>query len=412
MLAAAGAANRNVSPDLKDRLPVCASGLTPSDWLIVAVWSDARRSRQPFAVAASRPSIARALMATFDGATALNDNVSIGSGTLVTLRCRTTISPHYQRPPAELDPLDRWLPDHGIYLRLDELAGPDQITPVATEIDQLEKAFGPQSMALLAPRMDLISMLVAQQLTSGGIVPGRIRDLRSQLASDFQRFKVPFAEAFALDPTETNRQTYLDVFEKRLISLPADNAYELFAEASSGDESRLSDKEKIRFGEILFPRLVTSADQNRRNALMLRLAELTRDADPAAAKRLVHDASVPPASCASADIPARLESQTLDDNDYPPSAIAQGITGVTVNELSIDSKGGIRDRRVILSAPSDIFDNVAADRFFQFRYAAARKNGRPFACTGIVQPIRWKLPDIMEPSFPDLEEDVPSMPTI
>ena len=97
------------------------------------------------------------------------------------------------------------------------------------------------------------------------------------------------------------------------------------------------------------------------------------------------------------DVGPKIVKQTKPS--YPPHAFKQGLHGVVTVEFVIDTKGRVRDPKVISSKKAPGADQAFATRELldeavrtvgQWRFEPARKNGRPVA-TVARAPVKFTL---------------------
>jgi TonB family protein len=116
------------------------------------------------------------------------------------------------------------------------------------------------------------------------------------------------------------------------------------------------------------------------------LAGKPGDADLAQAKRwgadpkdlaAVQQLQPPGAANASnlAALAASLKRLRAEPPDYPPSALAQHITGSVTLEYTVDARGETRDIHVVEATPPRVFDQAAISAVKHWRYAPMIVNG-------------------------------------
>lgn len=99
------------------------------------------------------------------------------------------------------------------------------------------------------------------------------------------------------------------------------------------------------------------------------------------------------------DVGPKIVKQTKPS--YPPHAFKQGLYGVVTVEFVIDTKGRVRDPKVVSSKKAPGADQAFATRELldeavrtvrEWRFEPARKNGRPVA-TVAQAPVSFKITD-------------------
>lgn len=88
------------------------------------------------------------------------------------------------------------------------------------------------------------------------------------------------------------------------------------------------------------------------------------------------------------DEPARATHRPAPE--YPAVAQRRGIEGYVTVRLRIDERGRVSDAVVVESQPPNVFDQTALRTVRSYRFAPARRGGRPVATT-LQQTIRFEL---------------------
>jgi TonB family protein len=101
--------------------------------------------------------------------------------------------------------------------------------------------------------------------------------------------------------------------------------------------------------------------------------------------------------------PRRLKSVTPE---YPPEAVIQGLRGIVILELVIDTQGKVASVDVVRSVPP--FDEAAVKAVRQWEYEVTRVDGKPVSVR-LTLPITFalRLPEIArDPGIPELVRGV------
>jgi TonB family protein len=88
--------------------------------------------------------------------------------------------------------------------------------------------------------------------------------------------------------------------------------------------------------------------------------------------------------------------------DYPPEAVMQGLRGIVILELVVDTKGKVASVEVVRSVPP--FDEPALKAVRQWEYEVTRVDGKPV-------PVRLTLPITFAVKMPEIARD-PGIPEL
>jgi hypothetical protein len=139
----------------------------------------------------------------------------------------------------------------------------------------------------------------------------------------------------------------------------------------------------------------------RPRALRMRLGALLEgDGDGAGGRAAYAAAGAPAGSCIMLEDAPTLTEGSISSDDFPLLPLENGMHGVTVAEYGVGADGRVTSTRIILSAPSGLFDAVTAERIGAFRFSPGRSRGRAAACTGRAQRVIWRLPDLPQAGAP------------
>jgi hypothetical protein len=95
-----------------------------------------------------------------------------------------------------------------------------------------------------------------------------------------------------------------------------------------------------------------------------------------------------------------MKEHGILDDDYPPDALDPKLAGATVMELDVGADGKVAGDRIILSAPSLVFDPLVRSKLAGFSLTPAAERGRARACRAFQQTIRWQMPEEEAPGPP------------
>jgi len=104
--------------------------------------------------------------------------------------------------------------------------------------------------------------------------------------------------------------------------------------------------------------------------------------------------AAPRAAAAQPDLQAlaaQLKRTRYVSPQYPDSALEDRVTGSVTVAYVVDTKGRVRNVRVIQSSPRGVFDSAAMDAIREWRYRPAQYNGEPVEVP-VRTLIRFELP--------------------
>lgn len=93
-----------------------------------------------------------------------------------------------------------------------------------------------------------------------------------------------------------------------------------------------------------------------------------------------------------ATLAAGLKRVRVATPDYPPSAMAQHISGSVTLEYTVDIRGEPRDIHVVEATPPGIFDQAAINAVKRWRYAPMVADGTAIEVPGVRARVRFELP--------------------
>ncbi|HEX8482662.1 MAG TPA: energy transducer TonB [Allosphingosinicella sp.] len=405
MLTAANAGINRIDSDVADAVPVCGEGgVTPADHATFAAHTRTDSTQWLAPVAASRPTAAALFRKAIAGRRLLAAVGTPPGGLVFTIRCRTVPSADYV-PAQVADPWIRYHADRGLYFTISDGAEPEDIDRISDEIEALAARHGDDHISIVPLRITLLEKLIMRPSTATDPSEPQVAALRRKIAAGL--IKAGGAEAFLPDldalaeierlaaarSTARSAAAFRAMQERRIARLPPAEAYSALREWLQEDKD-LPDADRRRTIDALAARTPGSEGDPVRRALLRRSGALARKAgDTAAADRAFAAAGLPADSCGSAASPPEAAEHGMTDEDYPPEALDPNIEGVTVLELDLGADGRVSGSRIILSAPSLVFDALVESKLPGFRYSPAADRGRPRACRATSQTIRWRMPE-------------------
>jgi hypothetical protein len=405
MLSTANASVNGIDTDLVEATPVCGTeGLVPADFAILGAYTRLNTTQWLIPIAASRPAAAAAFRKALSGRRLLDTTGTPPGGVVFTIRCRTTPSSDYV-PAFAADPLTQWFADRGLYFPLAAEPELEDINRLSNEIAELTAKYGEGHLAVLPLQVSLLMMLEQRASSETDVAEWQVVELRRKIAEALAR--AGGADGFAPDAqAEAERARlekagsfdqamaiYRGSMERLIGTVPPDYAYSGLRLWLDGDHD-LPEATRRRVIETLLKRIGGGPDDPVRRALQRRLGAVARKSgDIAAARAAFAAAGLPRDSCAVAETPPAMKEHGIVDDDYPPDAIAPNIAGATVLELDLGADGRVVGSRSILATPSLVFDPLIGTKVPGFSLTPASEGGRPRACRGLLQTIRWRMPE-------------------
>lgn len=420
MLEVAGAPGHKVDGDLVSLLPLCGAGLLPADHVTFAVFAASGQADSYWPVRASRPAVVAAFHEALAGRTLFAQGAVKAGGSLVTLRCRTLVSSSYDVAPPPIRPWEEWFAQKGLYASAANDFEAEAINDMSAKLIELETRYGLDSPRLLPVLGDLGARLSARALVDTDVDKDGIRVLQSRFQKIMRAAGAPASFLPTADETELQRAIAAAADPARAVGgarrlaaatverMPLTVAYS-DAMTWFARDTELPFAEKRRVIELLLARFADRPDDLRRRALLVRLAELDRaEGKTADAVRRMKSAGAAPNQCEALVEPPKLQIDKLvSHKDYPADLIAVGVEGFTAFELDIAASGRRASHRVILSAPGDLFDDVATRVLVRANFETLTSSTKPRACTGYVSRVRWQLEDA--DALPDSFEYLPDV---
>jgi hypothetical protein len=239
-------------------------------------------------------------------------------------------------------------------------------------------------------------------MTAPDVEAWQIAQLEGKIREDMKRIggteAFPFAVTDSWNKVPENAAeaaAMLDAAAPAIIAYlseaPLDFAYEI-ALRFIAVESPLPPALRRSALEALSRRFADRSGDPRRLALLLTLAELQRDDEPALRKAW-RATGLPDDLCRAGAEVATMTEHHIDDDDFPRDLLRFALTGQTVFEVSVTTDGRTKDGRIILSAPSGLFDPTIAGKLTGFEMKPMQRDGRAVDCRGYTQRVLWKFPE-------------------
>jgi hypothetical protein len=404
MLNAVGASVTGLDKAAGNGLPVCGGALRPDDWVIFAVYTGTTPEQILMPVAASAPHAILPFYDALAGRSLLSTISAAPSGTVFTARCRSFLSADWTPVRRDPEPSVEWMAQRSLIIPAFHDASLEGVNTLSAEIDALASKY-PKSPLLIPLRLELATRLTMRSSKEGDVQEWQVTEAQNKAFEAVREiggadgFAPPawlaasqkVAAASATSPEEWLRLHRVQTM--RLIpELPEDIGLALASEWLEQDVD-LPGETRLEVVETLLRRLAGQPSDPRRVALLMRKGAVLQTLGDGAAARATFQAAGAPASlCSAYDTEPKLVSMDITDDDYPVAAIRHSIEGVTVVEENVSADGAVSGHRIILSAPSTIFDPVVAREVKAFKLDPPRRAGKVRACQGLVQRILWKLP--------------------
>ncbi len=135
----------------------------------------------------------------------------------------------------------------------------------------------------------------------------------------------------------------------------------------------------------------SEADPLRQQALiMLSDRAFARGEEEKAASALA-STGLSPQQCTLADARPQGRNAVLSDSDFPPEAVAMGLSALMRASYDITPAGEATNVRVISARPPFAFSEVTVKRMQTWRFKPVLRGKQTVGCLGKVQPIRFRL---------------------
>ena len=390
------------------QLPVCDDHLQPEDVVIVAIQSDRLQRPVYSAVRASRSGIAH----LFTTPIALAQQAIDEPAFYVALRCRAVRDPNMRFTGGATGNVMSWLGDIAAYPTLvpvDAEAG-DPVTQLKEKIKQAEARWDEQAPALVP----LLLQFALTQAYQGGY--GNASNLME--ANGISARAIAILEK-ARAPAEVLEQTRI---QTTLISAQNNNIADVAGPAALKVLEAMMAREKTTVEQV--GATFKSMDIGQlRPAHRLALADLLLGfldrkgvdrTSPIRQQAELNRAHILRELGTVSDLPQRLTSVgiaegtcpvaqqlpsippsaiTITSDDYPKDLLSRHVIGLTTMEFSVNAQGQTTDQRVIVSQPPGLFDAVTTEKLQPVVLFPAREGDKAIACRGMIQSVRWKLPN-------------------
>jgi hypothetical protein len=404
MLSAANASINGLDTDLVEATPVCGDGgVAPDDFAILGAYTGLNATQWLTPIAASRPAAAAAFRKALAGRRLLATTGTPPGGLVFTIRCRSTASSDFV-PAFTADPWTQWFADRGLYFPTGVEPSLEDINRLSNEIAELTAKHGEAHPAIIPLQVTLLMLLEQRATSETDVAEWQVVELRRKIGASLA--KAGGAEGFLPDAQAEAEQARLEKagsleqamaiyrgsMERLVATLPPAYAYGGLREWLKADQD-LPDSTRRRVTEALLNRIDGAPEDPVRRALQRRLGAIARKTgDIAAARAAFAAAGLPRDSCTVADTPPEMKEHGISDEDYPPDALDPNLAGATVLELDIGADGHVAGSRILLSAPSLVFDPLIRSKLPGFTLAPASNGGRPRACRALQQTIHWRMP--------------------
>ena len=387
--------------------PICGtSGITPTDSVAIEFMRQAAPARPRFSLVwASRPAVAAPFMAAV--ARSAGFQVQDGQATVVTLRCRSAPSSDFLVRADPNDQVMGWSTGRGAYPIL-ETGGDIDPSMLAGMLADREKRYGSNSIMLLPVLVRLfpknwIALSDNQDARSHtAAVAHRITDIIQTNGGPADVLLLAKLVNTSIDvvaqiKSATEAQGELQSLLAQAAQNPAislDTLYMLVSGATALPQAPSALRADLLERSITVLRARASIADPRVTALALRLLSARREqGDTAAAAAIIKQYGFAQDLCSVANPPVRFTSSNITPDDYPADLVQTLVQGRTTLEFNVASSGAAIQPRILVADPPYVFDTIALAKSSTLIYEPARINGTAQTCRGIVQSVRWTLPD-------------------
>jgi hypothetical protein len=197
-----------------------------------------------------------------------------------------------------------------------------------------------------------------------------------------------FENAFLLPEPDRLREQ-LAALQPFVETAPLDVAYD---QVAAGMLRYITDRRAARPSlEALVARY--PAGDPRRRPLLAHLAEARAlDGDSSGASEAAAAAGIPDDDCRLVDTALPGLAGLISAGDYPALALRAEITGLSQMEFDVVANGTIARPRMLVSAPTLLFDNILLDRLNRATFATPLREGRPVRCRSAAARVLWRIP--------------------
>jgi uncharacterized protein YejL (UPF0352 family) len=386
-------------------LPICGeNGITRGDAAVVEMQRIAPSERPGIALVwASRSGIGQTFVdaarrsgqfVVFDGAVAL-----------LTLRCRAAPATDYAVSVRFEDAIADWMTSRGAY----PLANHDDaqnVTQLAANLASRTTRYGANSIMRLPVLLQLMAC-VFPQVEADEQARARINDLVAQITAVLEANDAPqdvkllwrIGSMGTSIATRAKTPAQAQAELKTALVAAADNRaisrdfLYMMAIGLGGQPTTPSDfKDAVLTATLKLFEHESAADPRAR-ALALKLYILRAgNGDMAGARAALTGRSLADDLCVLATPLPHYISSDIRSDDYPSDIVYTGMIGLTPSEFDLDATGQAVNGRVLVSDPPYVFDDITRHGITTFRYDPPLRNGKPQACRGMTQSVRWQLP--------------------
>ena len=387
-------------------LPICGTGgITPQDVVIIDVAHQPPAGRPAIALAwASRPGIAAPFLLAAERSDA--PSVTDGLAASFALRCRTVPSEDYVARSSIMEDIGGWMTERGAYSASNADTG-DGLSSLATRLAQRQARYGSNSVMLLP----LLFRTAMPGMVDFSDPESRkhVSEVADHITAILQQNHAPASlmlmwrlssigvAVMAQTKTEAEGQAEMQALLQKMTgdpALPLDTLYTLTNGTADMPTLPTEFKQTMLTSTLdLLMRKAPAGDQ-RTAAIALRLYQLRAAAgDKAGAREAIAKVDMPRDACELSDPQPRYVSSNITADDYPGDLAFMTMPGVSTAEFDLDASGAAQNGRLLLEDPPYAFDQIALARIPTIHYDPARFDGKVSACRGIIQNIRWQMPN-------------------
>ena len=422
MLLAANAMSATRGGDLGSQLPVCGDdGVRPSDHVVFGAIRGPYNTNALVPIAATRPEIVKAFYDKLAGREAIEvDNQSTATGTVVTMSCVTKVDSGYEEPRPFVDPMFAWFAEHGSYPVSAKFEASDEwINKVGERVDELKRRYGADSVLLAQPNWQLLAGLEARAAAGGDVPPGRLVELRGELAAGLRKAGAPEwmgdMLSFRTDLERLTRsaaatgkpdfKTFLTLWNELLQKSPFPISRVLMQEMLNSSKDSLTSAQITSINDLRRRAPVALAGRDLQ-AFLQKVANAQRAAGfDTEARQTAAATGLPQDFCARTDNPPKLLEQPFTSKDYPTDLVPAEIKGYSLVELSVTPSGNPSGIRTVLSIPSGLFDEVTTKGASAMQFSKPAVNGKARPCRAQTQGVQWRLEEEGDFDAPTLLPD-------
>ena len=386
-------------------LPVCGeNSVTRDDMVVVEAQRMAPPERPGIGLVwASRPGIGQ----TFVDAARRSGRLVVTDGAMAqfSLRCRSTPATDYAVAVKLDDAIGGWMTSRGAY-PLSNNDDAQNVAQLAAILASRTTRYGNNSIMRLPVLLQLMAC-VFPQVEADEQARARINDLVAQITAVLDANGAPedmkliwrmgsIGMSMATRAkTPTQAQADIQALLVAAAANPAvsrDLLYSMATGLAQQPNAPSAFKEAVLTATLkLFER--EPVDDPRPRALALQLYILRAgNGDVAGARTALSGRNLPDDLCVLASPVPRYVSSNIRSEDYPSDVVYTAIVGLTPTEFDLDATGQAINGRLLVSDPPYVFDDVTRRGITTIRYDPPRRDGKPQACRGMAQNVRWQLP--------------------